>query len=245
MKIFDSTGAKFIKIDDSIYVNFPIEYLSLEGFNAMFYAAVENNSPVFIIKPDITGAVKETISGTWSSLRTLFFMIGDIGEEPPWDDIHIVWHSPASYEEKVPISSEEILEHRRLLKAIKEKGHIEGNKDDVRKSIHDTMTKLCELASRKLGFKDRFFSAAFGDSVAKKYSLISCMYGTYDVVCEIFSEEFSKVNDDVYWEPSSPKSQQAVLLAYNRIKFLESNRLEFEKERARVQKKWGFPLRTA
>ncbi|MCD1295165.1 hypothetical protein CUJ83_09160 [Methanocella sp. CWC-04] len=243
MKIFDTVNVKIIRKENSVVICLPLEYASLENFDAVLSAGVDGDDFVFMVKPDIKPVVKDTINSLWSDMRVLFSKINDIGETPPWDDIDLVWQSPHSYEKKIPISSEEVLEYWRIRSAVEEKGYMEGSEEDVRKGIHDTFTKLCEMASRKLGFKDKFFQAAFGDAVANKYSLISCMYGTYDVVCEIFSEEFVKVNDDRFWSLTSEKAQDAVQAAFERIKYLESDREEFEKERARVQEKWGFPLR--
>lgn len=239
MKIFDTTSVCFIKTDESVSLQLPIEYASLEGLSAEFEAGVEDDKLVFRIKPDIDGIVRCTVEGFWGSLRKLFSLIGDIGEKPPWDDIDIVWQAPRAYESKVPIAAEEVLQHLYMRKM----QDTEAETLDVRKSIHDTFTKLCEMASRKLGFNTRLFTIGFGDAAGNKFAMIPCVYGVYDVICEIFSEEFMKVCDEKYWHMESEIARQAVLAAYRKIKHLEDNPDEFEKERARIQKKWGFPLR--
>jgi len=66
----------------------------------------------------------------------------------------------------------------------------------------------------------------------------------YDVVCEIFSEEFDRVNEEKCWKLTSDKAASGVEEAYKRIKYLEVHPEEFKKERERIQSKWGFPLQT-
>lgn len=241
MKVFDRADSKIYKLDDSVGIYLPLEYIALEGFDAQLSAAVDNDDLIFVIKPDIRWAVRETVNELWRDLRILFSKISDIGEKVPWEDIEIIWQMRHEYEDKVPISAAEVLEHRR----IRSQRTIAWNKEDMRKSIHDTFSKLCTLASRNLGFKDKVFYQGFADGVANKFSLISCTYGVYDVLCWIFSEEFNKVNDDRYWVLTSEQAQKAVAAAYKKIKFLESNPEEFQKERARVQKVWGFPLQAS
>jgi hypothetical protein len=243
MKVFDSVGGRIERIGDSVGIYFPVEYESLEGYEVELSAAMENNDLVFVIKPHINKAVKETVEELWRDLRMLFSRIGDIGSTP-WNEMEIVWQSPEAYYEKVPISAEEVIQHRFMRASFGKPEYIAGTKEDMRKSINDTLEKLCELASLRLGFKDELFARAFGQAVSSKFSTTSCLYGMYDVICEIFSEEFDKVNDDTCWKLTSDKSAEAVEVAYKRIRHMESHPAEFRKERERIQSKWGFPLQT-
>ncbi len=237
MRIFDTARVRITRLDDSVGISLPAEYEELDGFPAMLESAVEDGRLVFMVRPDVEPAVKETVTELWRDLRLLFSGVADIGEMP-WDDVVIEWEAHEAAEGPVPISAAEVLDHRRLYHT----KPLAWDKEDIRKSIHDTMSKLCELAARKLGFKSRLFAMAFGDAVANKFSLISCTYGTLDVVCEIFSEEFSRVDDDRFWPLTSTLAREAVAAGYRKIRQLEDDPREFEKERARVQQKWGFPL---
>lgn len=246
MKIFDSVPVKIIDLDDSAAIYLPIEYFSLSGSSATLSAGTEGNDLVFIVKPDIKGTVRETVDELWRDIRILFSKIADIGDTAPWGNLEIVWDAQENYVyDRVPISAVEVLEHRRMRFKYKSEPNMDFNPGDMRKSIHETLTKLCEIASSRLDFKDPFFTAAFGDSVANKFALVSCMYGPYDVICEIFSEEFHKVDEEKYWSLTSEKAGEAVAYAYKKIKYLESHPEEFERERARIQEKWGFPLKAS
>lgn len=245
MKILDRTDVRIVRADDGIGIMLPVEYEELEGFQARLEAASDNGELVFLVRPDVEGPVKATISELWRDLRLLFSDLADIGPAPPWEDIDIVWWVEVAPEEKayggkVPIAASEVLEHRRIYHG----RPLEWDRIDIRKSIFDTMTKLCELASRRLGFSSDLFSTAFGDAVANKFSQVSCTYGTLDIICEIFSEEFSGVYGDRFWSLTSPRSREAVAAGYRKIKFLEDHPEKFEEERARVQGKWGFPLQS-
>ena len=113
--------------------------------------------------------------------------------------------------------------------------------EDMRKSIHDTISKLSELAALRLGFKDELFARAFGQAAGNNFSChISSLYGMPDVILEIFNEEFVKVDDDKYWKLTSETAQNAVKAAYGRIRYLSEYPVEYEKEKARVEKKWGI-----
>lgn len=239
MKIFDTAKVHITRLGDSVGVSLPNEYESMEGFPALIESAVDHGQIVFMVRPDLEPAVKETVDELWRDLRLLFSSIADIGEMP-WDDVTIEWEAHEAAEGPVPISAEEVLEHRQIYRT----RPVSWEKEDIRKSIHDTMTKLCEIASRRLGFKSKLFAMAFGDAVANKFSLISCTYGTLDVACEIFSEEFNKVDDDRYWPLTSKKARDAVAAGYRKIRHLEDRPEVFEQERARVQQKWGFPLQS-
>jgi hypothetical protein len=107
------------------------------------------------------------------------------------------------------------------------------------------MVKLCELAALRLGFADRLFARAFGQAVGNYFSFTGCLYGMYDVVCEIFKEEFVKVDDERFWKLTSPAAQGAVKAAYDRIRYLESHRDEYEKEKARIEAKWSVWVKPA
>lgn len=240
MKVFDRANVRIVRLGDSVGVYLPIEYESLSGFHASVECGSDDGRLTFIIRPEVDELIVKTVNELWRNIRLLFSEIGDIGESMPWDDAEIVWEPYGAYEHKVPLSVAEILEHHR----IRTTKSLRSDKEDMRKSIHDTFTKLCELASRRLGFKSLLYSMAFGDAVANKFSLISCTYGTLDVVCEIFSEEFSKVDDDRFWPLDSVKARKAVLAGYRKIKHLEDHPETFERERARVQQKWGFPLQS-
>lgn len=237
MKIFDTDRVRITRLDDSVGITLPVEYEGLDGFPAQLECAVEDGRLVFMVRPDVEPAVKETVNELWRDLRLLFSRVADIGEMP-WGEVAIEWEAHEAAEGPVPLSAAEILEHRQVYHT----RPLTWDKEDIRKSIHDTMTKLCELAARRLGFKSRLFAMAFGDAVANKFSLISCTYGTLDVVCEIFSEEFTKLDDDRYWPLTSAQARDAVAAGFRKIRHLEDDPQEFEQERARVQQKWGFPL---
>ena len=53
MKTLDSVDARIVRIGDSIGIYFPVEYESLEGFDAEFSAALDGNDLVFVIRPHI------------------------------------------------------------------------------------------------------------------------------------------------------------------------------------------------
>jgi hypothetical protein len=243
MKIIDSTDAKIERIGDRVGIYLPVEYEGLEGFPIRFDGALEDGKLVFLLRPDLEDPVKDTVNELWRDLRLLFSDLADIGPAPPWQDMDIVWELQEVPGEnarngKVPIAASEVLEHRRIYHS----RPLEWDRIDIRKSIFDTMTKLCEIASQHLGFKSELFSEAFGDAVANKFCQVTCTYGTLDVVCEIFSEEFNNVYPDRFWSLISERSREAVAACYRKIRHLEDYPEEFEKERARVQRKWGFPL---
>jgi hypothetical protein len=244
MKVFDTVNLKIIKIGDSTGVYFPIEYDAMEGFDAEFSAAVQDDDLVFIIKPKIKKAVEEAVNELWHDLRILFSKVGDIGAKAPWDSMEIVWSAPHVYEEKVPISSDEVIVHMHA-RAVYGEEYVTGDSEDMRKGIHDTITKLCELAALRLDFKDELFARAFGQAVGNNFSFNYCLYGTCQVICEIFNEEFMKVDDNRLWKLTAEKAQDAVKAAYNKIKRLESHPDEYQKERSRVEAKWGTMLRPA
>lgn len=245
MKILDRTNVKIEGIGDRVGFFLPIEYEGLEGFPARLEAASDNGELVFLVRPDIDRPVKETIGELWRDLRILFSDLADIGERPPWQEMDIVWGVEAApdenaYGDMVPIAAAEVLEHRRIYHS----RPLEWDRIDIRKSIFDTLTKLCGLASRRLGFSSRLFSTAFGDAVANKFCQVACTYGTLDILCEIVSEEFNNIYPDRYWSLTAERSREAVAACYRKIKYLEDHPEEFEKERARVQGKWGFPLQS-
>jgi hypothetical protein len=245
MKIIDSTDAKIERAGDRAGIFLPVEYEGLTGLPVRFEGALDGGKLVFVIRPDLDAPVTETVNELWRDLRLLFSDLADIGPAPPWQDMEIVWEVEEAPEEKayggkVPISASEVLEHRRIYHS----RPLEWDRIDIRKSIFDTMTKLCELSARRLGFKSELFSTAFGDAAANKFSQVACTYGTLDVLCEIFSEEFMNVYPDRFWSLTSDRSREAVAACYRKIKYLEDHPEEFEKERARVQGKWGFPLQS-
>jgi hypothetical protein len=245
MKVIDSADVRIIRIGDKVGVILPPEYAELEGSCASFEAVSEEGKLVFMISPDLENAVRLTVDELWGDIRLLFSEIGEIGTSPPWEDMKILWElqnvpDEKTHGSKVPLSAAEVLEHRRMYCA----KPMEWDKEDVRKGIFDTLTKLCELAARRLGFKSHLFAMAFGDAVANKFCQISCTYGTLDVICEIFSEEFTSVYPDRFWSLTSGRSREAVAAGYRKIKYLEDHTEAFEKERARVQGKWGFPLQS-
>ncbi len=244
MKVFDTVDAKIVKIDDSVGIIFPLEYEGLEGFDAEFSAGTEGDELVFRIKPRVDHAVRETVDELWRCLRILFSKAGDIGEAP-WGEMEIVWEAPHVYEEKVPIAASEVITHRHMRASYGKESYAVGDREDMRRSIHDTIEKLCELAALRLGFEDPLFARAFGQAVGSYFSFTTCLYGMYDIVCEIFREEFVKVDDDKFWKLTSETAQQAVKAAYDRIKHLESRPDEFRKERARVEAKWGVWVKPA
>jgi hypothetical protein len=245
MKILDSADVRIVRIGDNIGIILPAEYEELEGAAASFEARSEDGKLTFEIKPDLEDAVRLSIDELWGAVRLLFSEIGEIGTSPPWEDMKIVWDvqnlpDEKAHGSKVPLGAAEVLEHRHIYCA----KPMEWDKEDVRKGIFDTLTKLCELAARRLGFKSHLFAMAFGDAVANKFCQISCTYGTLDVLCEIFSEEFNNVYQDRFWSLTSDLSREAVTACYRKIKYLEDHPDAFEKERARVQGKWGFPLQS-
>jgi len=113
MKVFDTVDLRIEKIGDSAGILFPIEYEALEGLNAEFSAGLEGDELVLMIKPQLHEAVRKTVDELWRGLRLLFSKIGDIGETP-WDELEIVWKAPHVYEEKVPVSSSEVIVHRHI-----------------------------------------------------------------------------------------------------------------------------------
>lgn len=239
MKVFDTVDLKIEKFGDSVGIIFPIEYEALEGLDAVFSAGVEGDDLVIRIKPSLNDAVKETVDELWRDLRILFSKIGDIGETP-WNELEIVWMAPHVYEEKVPIPASEVIVHRHIRKAFGKEEYLTSDKEDMRKSIHDTITKLSELAGLRLGFEDELFARAFGQAAGNYFSCsIASLYGMSDVVFEIFNEEFVKVDDDRFWKLTSETAQKAVKAAYDKIRYLESHKEEYEKEKARVESKWG------
>ncbi len=244
MRVFDTVNLKIVRIGDSVGVYFPIEYDAMEGFDAEFSAAIQDNDLVFIIKPQIKKAVEEAVNGLWQELRILFSKVGDIGEKAPWDSMEIVWSAPHVYEDKVPISSDEVITHIHA-RAVYGEEYVTGDSEDMRKGIHDTITKLCELAALRLDFEDELFSRAFGQAAGNNFSFNYCLYGTYQVICEIFNEEFNKVDDNRLWKLRSEKARDAVKAAYDRIKYLERHPEEFKKEEERIRKKWEPQLKPA
>ncbi|BAI61421.1 conserved hypothetical protein [Methanocella paludicola SANAE] len=245
MKVFDTVDLKIEKIEDSVGILFPIEYEALEGLDAEFSAGVEGDELVLKIRPQLNDAVRETVNELWRGLRILFSMIGDIGDTP-WDELEIVWKAPHVYEEKVPISASEAIVHRHIRAAFGKEQYLTSDKEDMRKSIHDTITKLGELASLRLGFGDELFARAFGQAVGNSFSCnTTSLYGMYDIVFEIFNEEFVKVDDDRFWKLTSEAAQKAVKAAYDRIRYLSEHREEYENEKARVEKKWGVWINPA
>ncbi len=159
--------------------------------------------------------------------------------------MEIVWQAPHVYEDKVPIAASEVLVHRHMRAAYGKEEYPTGDKEDMRRSINDTITKLCELAALRLNFNDPLFARAFGQAVGSYFSSTTCLYGMYDIVCEIFREEFVRVDDDKYWKLTSPAAQDAVKAAYGRIRYLESHPNEYQKEKARVEAKWGIWVKPA
>lgn len=239
MKVFDTVDLKIEKIGDSVGILLPMEYEALEGLDAKFSAGVEGDELVLQIKPSLNCTVKDTVDELWRDLRILFSKIGDIGETP-WNELEVVWNARHVYEEKVPVSASEVLNHRHI-RAVYGEEYIVSEKEDMRKSIHDTITKLGELAALRLGFKDELFARAFGQAVGNNFSCnIASLYGMSDIVFEIFNEEFIKVDDDHYWKLTSETAQNAVKAAYKRIMYLSEHPKEYEKEKARVEKKWGI-----
>jgi hypothetical protein len=67
----------------------------------------------------------------------------------------------------------------------------------------------------------------------------------YDVVYEIFGEEFDRVEGDKYWKLTSPTAQDAVKAAYDKVRYLESRPALYEKEKARIEAKWGVWVKPA
>ncbi len=244
MKVFDTVDVRIVRIGESTGIFLPMEYDALEGSDAEFTAGVDGDELVFRIKPRVQHAVNDTVDELWRCLRLLFSKTGDIGEAP-WGEMEIVWEAPHVYEEKVPIAASEVLTHRYMRAAYGKEEFPAGDREDMRKSIHDTITKLCELAALRLGFNDPLFARAFGQAAGSYFSFTSCLYGMYDIVCEIFREEFSKVDDDKFWKLTSPKAQDAVKAAYDRVRYLESHPEEYEKEKARVEAKWGIWVKPA
>ena len=240
MKVFDTIDLRIERIGDSVGIVFPMEYEALEGLDAVFSAGVDGDDLVITIKPSLNNTVKETVDELWRDLRMLFSKISDIGETP-WNELEIMWNARHVYEEKVPISASEVLLHRHLRAAYGTEEYAGSDREDMRKSIHDTITKLGELAALRLGFKDGLFARAFGQAVGNNFSCnIASLYGLSDIVFEIFNEEFGKVDDDKYWKLTSDTAQNAVKAAYERIRYLSEHPKEYEKEKAQVEKKWGI-----
>jgi hypothetical protein len=244
MKVFDTVGVKIVRAGEEVVVYLPMEYEALEGFDAELSAGVEGDDLVFKIKPRIDMAVKETVDELWRCLRILFSKVGDIGEVP-WGEMEIVWEAPHVYEEKMPIAASEVLIHRHMRAAYGKEESMVGDREEMRRSIHDTITKLCELASLRLGFNDPLFARAFGQAVGSYFSFITCLYGMYDIVCEVFREEFVKVDDDRFWKLTSGTAQDAVKAAYDRVRYLESRPEEYQKEKTRIEEKWGIWVKPA
>ncbi len=244
MRVFDTVDVRIARIGDDIGIFLPLEYEALEGFDAEFSAGTEGDELVFRIKPHVTGAVRETVEELWRSLRVLFSRTGDIGEVP-WGEMEIVWQAPHVYEDKVPIAASEVLVHRRMRAAYGREEFMVGDREDMRRSIHDTITKLCELAALRLGFEDELFARAFGQAVGSYFSSVTCLYGMYDFICEVFREEFVKVYEDKYWKLTSAAAQDAVKAAYDRVRYLEAHPDEYLKEKARVEAKWGIWVKPA
>jgi len=245
MKIIDSTDVRVVRVGESTGIILPPEYEALEGFPARFEGALEDGRLLFLVRPELDAPVKETVDELWRDLRLLFSDLADIGLRPPWQEMEIVWEvqevpGEKARNGKVPIAASEVLEHRRIY----HRRPLEWDRIDVRKSIFDTLTKLCEIAARHLGFRSELFSEAFGDAVANKFCQVSCTYGTLDVICEIFSEEFTNIYPDRFWSLTSERSREAVAACYRKIKLLEERPEEFDRERERVQRKWGFPLQS-
>jgi len=241
MKVFDTVDVRIVRIGDDVGIFLPMEYESLEGTDAQFSAGIEGDELVFRIKPRIRHVVRETVDELWRSLHVLFSRVGDIGERTPWGEMDIVWQAPHVYESKVPIAASEVIEHRHMRELYGKEGQHPGDHEDMRKSVHDTITKLCELAALRLEFKDQLFARAFGQAVGNKFACSpASLYGMYDIVYEVFSEEFDKVSDDRSWKLTSDAAQRAVKAGYDRIRYLESHPSEYEKEKARVEKKWGI-----
>lgn len=245
MKTFDTVDIHMDRIGDSAGIVFPIEYEALEGYDAEFSAGVEDDELVIRIKPRISQAVKETVDVLWWDLRTLFSKVADIGETP-WNELEVVWQAPHVYEDKVPIAASEVIIHRHLRASYGKEEYDHGDKEDMRKSIHDTITKLGEIAALRLGFKDELFARAFGQAVGNKFACsIASLYGMYDVVYEIFGEEFDRVEGDKHWKLTSPTAQDAVKAAYDKVRYLESRPALYEKEKARIEAKWGVWVKPA
>ncbi len=244
MRVFDTVDVRIARIGDEIGVFLPMEYEALEGFEAGLSAGTEGDELVFMIKPHVGHAVRETVDELWRSLRVLFSKTGDIGEAP-WGEMEIVWQAPHVYEDKVPIAASEVLVHRHVRAAYGKEEFMVGDREGMRRSIHDTITKLCELAALRLGFEDELFARAFGQAVGSYFSSVTCLYGMYNIVCEVFREEFARVNDDRFWKLTSEAAQDAVKAAYDRIRYLETHPDEYRKEKARVEEKWGIWVKPA
>jgi hypothetical protein len=240
MKILDRTDTKIERIGDRVGFFLPIEYEGLEGFPARFEGAVDDGRLVFMIRPDIDRPVKETVNELWRDLRILFSDLADIGPEPPWQDMDIVWEAENApegkvYSGKVPIVADQVLQHHRIYHT----KTLYGDLKDVRRGIFDTMGKLCVLASRHLGFNSQLFSMAFGEAVACMFCQVGCTYGAADVICNVFSEEFTNIYPDRYWSLTSERSREAFDSCYRKIKYLEGHQEAFEKEKERVMGKWS------
>ncbi len=239
MKILDRTDAKIARIGEGVGVFLPLEYEGLVGFPARFEAAVEDGRLVFLVRPDLEGPVRGTVDQLWQDLRRLFSGIADVGAGPPWPDMDVVWEAESAppektYEGKVPIVAAEVLDHRRIYHT----KPLHGDLKDVRRGIFDTMTKLCVLAARRLGFRSRLFSMAFGEAVARMFCQVGCSYGAADVICNVFAEEFARVYPDRYWSLTSERSREAVAACYRKVRYLEDHPEAFEQEKERVMGKW-------
>jgi hypothetical protein len=136
---------------------------------------------------------------------------------------------------KVPIAAAEVLEHRRVYHSMTRHEDMK----DKRRSIFDTMSKLCILASRRLGFRGQLFSMAFGEAVAGLFCQVGCTYSAADVICNVLAEEFANVYPDRYWSLTAERSREAIDACYRKIRYLEDHPEEFEKEKVRVMGKWG------
>ncbi len=240
MKKLDSADARIVRLGENVGIILPQEYEGLEGFPASFEAASEDGKLVFIIRPGLEGPVRETVDELWRDLRMLFSGLTDIGVRPPWQEMEIVWEAESApeskiYPGKVPIVAAEVLEHRRIYRT----KPLYGDLKDIRRGIFDTMGKLCVLASWHLSFRSRLFSMAFGEAMASMFCQVGCTYGAADVVCNVFSEEFSKVYPDRYWSLTSERSREALESCYRKVKYLEDHPEAFEKEKERVMSKWG------
>lgn len=243
MKIIDSTDAKIERAGDRVGIFLPVEYEGLEGFPARFEAASDDGKLVFVVRPDIDAPVQDTVNMLWHELRLLFSGLTDIGPAP-WHDMDIVWsveNAPEYkvYGGKVPIIAAEVLEHRRIYHTQTRYGDLK----DKRRSIYDTMSKLCVLASRHLGFRSQVFSQAFGEAVASMFCQVGCTYSAPDVICNVFAEEFANVYPDRYWSLASERSREAIEACYRKVRYLEDHPEAFEKEKERIMGKWSvMPL---
>jgi hypothetical protein len=240
MKILDRTDSKIEKIGDRVGIFLPLEYEGLAGSPARLEGAADDGKLVFLIRPDVGRPVRETVDKLWHDLRLLFSDLTDIGPNPPWQDMDIVWEAESApprevYGGKVPIVAVEVLEHRRIYHT----KPLYGDLKDIRRGIFDTMAKLCVLASRHLGFRSHLFSMAFGEAVASMFCQVGCTYGAADVICNVFAEEFVDVYPDRFWSLTAERSREAVAACYRKVKYLEDHPEAFDKEKERVMRKWS------